>query len=137
MLQTPFALNLGKLVLRCSLGLMMLPHGISKLTNGVAGIAATLAAKGIPEFVAWGVIIGEVVASIFMILGYRTRIAAVVFAGNMLVATMLVHSNDLFSFGKSGAWKVELPMLYLFGAITVFLIGGGHYSLSRGRGRWD
>ena len=129
--------DVGKLILRASLGLMMLLHGISKLTHGVGGIQGMLGDKGIPEFVAWGVIIGEVVAPLFMIIGYRTRIAALVFAFNMLAAVLLAHSSDIFAFSRSGAWKIELPMLYFFGALAVAMLGAGRYSLSRGRGRWD
>ncbi len=136
-LQGPTFSNLGKLILRASLGLMMLPHGLHKLQHGVDGISSMLTDKGLPSFIAWGVIVGEVVAPLFMIVGYQTRLAALVFAFNMAVATALAHASDIFSFSEYGAWKPELPMLYLFGALSVFLIGGGSYSVGRGRGRWD
>ena len=129
--------DLGKLILRASLGLMLLPHGINKLVHGIGGIQNMLSDKGIPEFVGWGVIVGEVVAPLFMILGYRARIAALVFAFNMLVAVLLAHSGDIFALSKSGAWKIELLMLYFFGALSVALLGAGRYSLSRGHSRWD
>ena len=129
--------DLGKLILRASLALMLLPHGINKLVNGIGGIQSMLGDKGIPEFVGWGVIIGEVVAPLFMIIGYRARIAALVFAFNMLAAVLLAHSGDIFALSKGGAWKIELQMLYFFGSLSVALLGAGRYSLSRGRGRWD
>jgi len=127
----------GKLLLRVTLGATLLLHGINKLAHGIAGIQSNLAGRGIPEFFGYGVYVGEVVAPVMMIAGFKTRIAAAVFAFNMVVATLLAHSGDILALGGSGGWKVELQMLYLFGAVAVALLGAGRYSVSRGNGRWD
>lgn len=129
--------DLGKLVLRVSLGAMMLLHGISKLRYGVDGIEANLGSKGLPGFIAYGVYVGEVVAPVLMIVGWRARIAAAVFAFNMVVATLLSHADDILTFTKSGAWSIELQMLYFFGGVAVMFLGAGRLSISRGASRFD
>jgi len=126
----------GKLILRLVLGLLMLLHGIDKITGGVSGMAGMLSGKGIPSFIAYGVYIGEVVAPLMMIVGYRARLGALVFALNMLIATLLVHSNDIFALTDHGGWGVELQGLYLFGSLAVACLGAGAYAVSSSN-QWD
>ncbi|MEQ9507733.1 MAG: DoxX family protein, partial [Alloalcanivorax xenomutans] len=54
--------DLGKLILRLSLGGMLLLHGISKMLHGVGWIAGSLQSMGLPGFFAYGVFIGEVIS---------------------------------------------------------------------------
>ena len=54
--------DFGKLLLRLAVGGLMLFHGMHKLIGGVDGISGMLVAKGLPGFIAYGVLIGEVVA---------------------------------------------------------------------------
>lgn len=124
--------DLGLLVLRIGIGGLMLFHGVAKLFHGVDGIAAMLGGKGIPEFIAYGVYVGEVIAPIFLIVGYRTRLAASVFIVNMLVIIFVVHSNDILAVSAQGGWKLELSGLYLLGALVLLFTGGGKFSVSRG-----
>ncbi len=126
----------GKLLLRVTLGGLMLFHGIAKLILGTKGIENMLVSKGIPSFIAYGVHIGEVLAPILIIIGFRTKLAAIIFAFNMLVATLLVHSEDIFKLTEHGGWAIELQALYFFGSICIFLLGAGNYSLSNSN-RWD
>lgn len=128
--------HIGLLILRLSLGIMLLLHGISKVTRGVGSIKGRLADAGLPEFIAYGVYLGEVVAPLLLIIGFRTRMAAAVFAINMLVILFLAHSADIFKLGKSGAWAAELVGLFLFGAIALIFTGGGKYALSTSH-KWD
>ena len=87
--------DLGKLIVRLTLGGLLLFHGIAKLFHGVGFIEGQLASHGIPAFFAWGVFIGELLAPLMVILGYQTRIGALLIAFNMLVAIALVHSLSL------------------------------------------
>ncbi len=128
--------NTGLLLLRLTLGGLMLFHGIAKITHGVDGISGMLAGKGIPGFLAYGVFIGEIVAPALMIVGFRTRLAALVFAVNMLVAFVLAYPTDIFALGKSGGWALELIGLYFFGALALVLTGGGKFSISKSEW-WD
>lgn len=128
--------DLGLLILRITIGGLMLFHGIAKLIHGVGGIQEMLAAKGLPNFMAYGVYIGEIVIPLLLIFGFRTRLAAIVFAFNMLFALFLAHSEDIFTLSKHGGWAIELIALFLFGAITLFFTGSGKYALST-TNKWD
>lgn len=129
--------DLGRLTLRVSVAGMLLLHGIAKLQHGVAGMQGMLHARGIPGFVSYGVLLGEVVAPLLMAIGLWTRPSALVVVVNMVVAVGLVHGHELFSRGAQGGWAIELPMLYAFGALAVMLLGAGRYSVSGGKGRLD
>jgi putative oxidoreductase len=128
--------NIGLLILRITLGVLMLFHGIAKITHGVEGIEGMISSIGLPSFLAYGVYIGEIIVPLLLIIGFRTRLAALVFAFNMLVALLLVHASDIFSLTKHGGWAVELIALYLFGAVALFFTGGGQYALSSNN-KWD
>lgn len=129
-------IDLGLLLLRIGIGVMMLFHGISKLLNGVGGVEQMLETSGLPTFLAYGVFIGEIIAPLFIIFGIGTRIAALVFAVNMIVAVIMAHSGDILSLNITGGWAIELPALYFFGALTLVFTGGGKYALSRKK-IWD
>lgn len=127
--------DLGLLVLRLSVGLLMLLHGIAKL-GGTAFIKGMLAEAGLPSFIAYGVYLGEIVAPVLIVVGFRVRLAALVYIINVLVAMLLVHANDVFTLNQHGGWGVELLGLYLFGAVALFFTGAGKLALSSSY-KWD
>lgn len=129
-------INSALLILRVTFGLLMILHGFSKLTHGVDGIGNMLSDKGIPYFIAYGVIIGEFVAPLLMIIGFRTKLASIVFSFTMLVAVLLAHSGDIFSLSEHGSWAIELQGLYFFGGIALTLTGAGKYAVST-KNKWD
>src|SRR5687768_12752073 len=91
----------------------------------------------IPEFIAYGNLVGEVIAPVFMILGYKSRIAALVIAFNMLMSVLIAHRDIMFARNDFGGWMIELNVFYFMTALAVFFAGSGTYSLSRGTGKWD
>jgi len=117
----------GKLIARLSVGGLMLFHGVSKIIHPASldFIGGMLSSNGLPSFVAYGVYIGEVVAPLMVIAGYRAREGAVIMAINMLFALYLAHSGDIFSLSEHGGWAVELQMFYLLSAIAVVFLGSG------------
>ncbi|MCK7543625.1 DoxX family protein [Marinobacter bryozoorum] len=121
--------DLGKLILRLTLGGLLLFHGISKLLNGTGFIEGLLASHGIPAFFAYGVFIGELLAPLMVILGYHTRIGALLIAFNMLVAIALVHTQELLKLGGNGGWALELQGFFLFTALALIFLGPGRYKL--------
>lgn len=127
----------GKLVLRLTVGVLILLHGISKLLNGVGGIAGMLADMGLPTFLAYGVYLGEVVGPLLVIFGLYTRLGAVLMIGNMVVALALVHRAELFSIGPMGGWAIELQALFLFGTVAIALLGAGRMSVGGLHGRFN
>lgn len=129
-------IDFGILILRLSLGVLMLLHGISKLMYGPGFIENIVTSAGLPSFIAYGVYVGEVIAPIFIILGYGTRVAAAIFAFNMVVAVGLAHGADVFTLSETGGWSLELQGLYFFGALALVFTGGGRYALSN-KHLWD
>lgn len=123
--------DLGKLVLRLTLGLFMLLHGIAKISGGVGGIEKMVQGAGMPGFFAYGVYIGEVLAPILVILGLYARVGAAVIVVNMLFAILLAHRGDLFLLGNSGGWALELQGFFLFTALALVLMGPGRHSVNQ------
>ncbi len=121
--------DLGKLILRLTLGGLLLFHGVSKLLNGIGFIEGLLASYGIPAFVAYGVFIGELLAPLMVILGYYTRIGALLIVFNMLVAFALAHTHQLLKIGGGGGWALELQGFFLFTALALIFLGPGRYKL--------
>jgi putative oxidoreductase len=128
--------DFGKLVLRLTVGGLMLFHGIGKL-KGVDMIGNMLEAHNLPAFLKYGVYLGELVAPVLLIVGYFTRPAAIVLMINMIVAIALAHRDDVLSLNEYGIWKLELHGFYFFGALAILFLGAGKYSASRGAGTWD
>lgn len=129
--------DMGKLLLRMSVGGLMMFHGIHKLVHGHGFIVARLKAAALPVLLVAGVPIGEVVAPFLVVLGLFTRPAALVEAAVMVMAIWLVHTGDLSSINAQGGYALELQFLYLAGSLAIFFLGAGRYSFSRGIGRWN
>ncbi|MGH7639262.1 MAG: DoxX family protein [Gemmatimonadaceae bacterium] len=127
----------GKLLLRLTIGALLLFHGIAKLKGGIGWMAGPLGGVGLPAFVGYGVYVGEVVAPLLLIAGKWTRLAGLVVAFNMLVAILLARRADIASLNQGGGWAIELEMLFLLGGVAIFLFGSGKYAVSKGSGRWD
>ena len=117
----------GKLILRVALGILILLHGIAKVSKGVDGIGGMLASHGLPGVLAYLVYVGEIVAPVLLIIGLYTRPAAAIVAINMLVAIWLVHRKDLGALNGQGGWALELQGMFLFAAIALAFTGGGRF----------
>jgi putative oxidoreductase len=129
-------LNIGLFILRLSIGGMMLFNGMAKLLRGVDSIKETFLEVGIPEFIAYAVYLGEILAPILMIIGYRTRLAGLLTAITMLVAILTAHSEKIFTLNQYGGWALEVLGLYLFGALALCFTGAGKIAVSHS-GKWD
>ena len=123
--------DFGKLVLRLTLGILILFHGIAKLRYGVSGLEDMLRSHGLPALLAYGVFVGELLAPLLIIIGLFSRIGALVIALNMIVAIALVHSSQLADLAQTGGWALELQGMFLFTAIAITLIGPGRFSIDR------
>ena len=128
---------LGKFVLRVSVGVLMLMHGIHKIGAGVDGIVGLVARTGLPGQIGYLVYVGEVLAPLLVIAGLWTRPAAALMVVTMVVAIWLVHPNELFMVTQHGGWALELQGLFLFGSLAVVLLGAGRYSVGGANGRFN
>ncbi|MEO6226788.1 MAG: DoxX family protein [Thermomonas sp.] len=123
--------DVGKLLLRLVLGLLILLHGIAKLKGGVTGIVGMVEAHGLPGILGYGVLVGEVLAPILVLIGAYARIGGLLIVINMLVALALVHLGQLGQLNEQGGWALELQGMYLAAAAAVALLGPGKYSVNR------
>jgi putative oxidoreductase len=127
----------GKLLLRAVLAILLLFHGVSKLSGGIAPIIGMVEKAGLPGAFGYLVYIGEVVAPLLILVGVFTRPAALVVAVNMVVALLLAHTSQFFTMGPTGGWALELQAMFLAGALAVALLGAGRYSLGGINGRFN
>ena len=84
-----------------------------------------------PGFIAYGVLVGEVVAPCLLILGILTRPAALVLAFTMIVAWLMVGMGETGSLDKTGAWAIENLVYFFIGALAIACLGAGRFSVAR------
>lgn len=123
--------NIGKLLLRVMLGGMLLFHGVDKVLHGIDFIKGLMHGQGLPEILAYGVYVGEIVAPLFLILGWKSRIWSGIIAANMAVAIYLTQMDTFLTLGAHGAWALEVPMFYFVVALTIVFLGSGKYAVLR------
>jgi putative oxidoreductase len=127
----------GKLILRVSLGVLVLLHGIAKLISGPGFVLKVVTAAGLPVAFGYLVYIGEVIAPVLLIVGLWSRLAALIVATSVTVAVLLVKPAQIFAIANTGGWGVELEGMFVFAAIAVAFLGGGRYSIGGVNGRWN
>jgi putative oxidoreductase len=123
--------DIAKLILRVTLGLLILLHGISKLRSGIGFLTPMVQGIGLPPWVAYGVFLGEILGPIMVILGIFARTGAFLILANMMFAVVLVHRSQIFTLGKEGGWALELQAMFLFTALALLLMNPGRYAMTR------
>ena len=125
----PLNPNVGLLILRLVLGIIMIVHGYPKLV-GFGGTAGYFASAGIPlpTLAAAFATVVEVVGGLLMILGVAADIAGLLFAIDMLGAMLFVHIKNGFSIQNGG---IEFPLALMAMALTIAFAGPGTLVLGR------
>ncbi|SDF01882.1 DoxX family protein [Cellulophaga baltica] len=117
--------EIGLALLRIVPSVMMITHGILKFQKLIAGNIKFQDPIGIGEapslFLA---VIGELVCPILIILGFKTRWAALPAAITMGVAAFITHGSDPLA-------TKELALLYLTFFVVIMFVGPGKYSFDR------
>jgi putative oxidoreductase len=121
----------GKLILRLTLGILMLLHGIAKLLGNTSYIGRMLEGAGLPAYLSYGVYLGEIIAPLLVIIGWYSRVGSLLIAVNMVFAMALAHRAELFQLGRSGGWALELQGFFLLTAVALMLMGPGRFSINR------
>lgn len=115
--------DLGLLLLRLSVGLLMLTHGLPKLLNFQVMLEKFADPIGLGVPLSLTLAIGaEVGCSLLLIVGLATRLAAFPLMFTMAVAFFLVHGADPLG-------DKELPLLYMLSYVTLMLTGPGRFSV--------
>jgi putative oxidoreductase len=121
--------SLALLILRLAIGAIVIAHGAQKIFfYGFAGTGASFAQMGVPLAEIAGPLVGivEFAGGIAIVAGIATRIAAILVAIDMLVATVLVHLPNGIFVADGG---FELTLILAAGAIPLALTGAGRISL--------
>jgi putative oxidoreductase len=118
--------DIGLLVMRLGFGLLMLfGHGWPKLMMALGDAPIQFAdpiGLGVTSSL-YAAIFAEFLCSIFIIIGFKTRAAAIVLAFTMLVAAFIVHATDPF-FSKK-----EFALVYALYYLGLACTGPGRFSL--------
>jgi len=122
--------SIGKLILRIMIGGLLLFHGVDKMLHGIGFIENLLKVQGLPHYLAFGVYVGEILAPLLLLIGWRSRWWAGLIAFNMAVAIYLVHTKAFLTLGAHGSWSLETPMLFMLGALAILFLGSGKYAVS-------
>jgi len=126
--------DLALLLLRLGLGAILWAHGAQKLLglfggHGPQGFVRLVGTLGLPPSLAWLVIAVEFFGGIAIALGVLSRLAALGFAVEMVVAIVKLHwANGLFMNGPRGA-GYEYPLLLAVVAFVLLLTGPGRFAL--------
>lgn len=123
------------LVLRVSLGLLFLAHGLLKLlVFTLPGTAQFFTSVGLPGFIAYVVAPMEIIGGVLLIGGIYTRWVALALFPILVVATLKVHlANGWLFTNKGGGW--EFPAFSAVATIVQFLLGDGAYAVKLPLGR--
>ncbi len=124
--------DIAKLLLRLMVGGLLIFHGVDKMINGISFIQSLMQVHKLPMFLAYGVYVGELLAPLFLIVGWKSRIWAGIIAFNMVAAIYLVHAKSIFTIGEHGALAIESALMYLVASVAILLLGEGKYAISGG-----
>ena len=122
---TPYA----ALLLRVSLGSVLLAHGLLKVfVFTPAGTAGFFASLGLPAWLAYPTMAAEIVGGLLLIAGFQTRIVSLTVLP-ILIGSLWVHSGNGWLFtNENGGWEYSL-FLSMAAAVQA-LLGNGAYSFN-------
>lgn len=111
------------LIARIIIGAFFIMAGLGKLAD-VAGTAGYMQSVGLPAILVWPGILFEVALGLAMLVGYKTRIAALAGVAFCVVTAVLFHNNfadqtQMIMFLKNFAIAGGFLMFFAHGAGTV------------------
>lgn len=130
--------NWGALVARLALGIVLFPHGAQKMLGwfGGYGFTATIDAftdqMDLPWLVAFAVICIEFFGSIFLILGFASRLWSLAIGGlfiGIIFTTHLEHGFFMNWYGNQAGEGYEYALLMVGIALAVLINGSGKHAL--------
>ena len=132
--------DVAPLLLRLTLGVVILPHGLQKLMGwfGGYGFSGTMdyftGVMGFPAPVALLVIAAESAGALGLIVGFMTRFCAIGIGMVMTGAIFMVHWKNAFFMnwnGQQAGEGFEYHLLAIAIAFALLIKGGGILSIDR------
>jgi putative oxidoreductase len=127
--------NSGIGLIRIVIGIVFMMHGSQKLFGlfgggGLEGTAGYMASIGIEPSYLMALLAGsgEFFGGLLLLLGLFTRLGALATTIVCLVALFTVHISNGFFMSNNG---FEYVLVLLIASISMFLVGGGNYSVDR------
>jgi putative oxidoreductase len=128
------ARDIAALIGRILIAIMYIPAGWGKI-GGFAGTSGYIASKGLPlpDVGAAIAIVVELVAGIMLLVGWKTRWAALALAAFTLVATFLFH--DFWAAPEAKRFAEQLMfsknIAIVGGLLLAYAFGPGRYSVDK------
>ncbi len=117
------AFNLGMLILRLGVGVLVASHGYDKLVHFSSMKLHFMNFMGLGATVSLALVVfAEFFCAVFLILGLFTRLAVIPIIIVMLVALFKVHNGQIFGDG-------EKESIYLAESLALLLCGPGKISV--------
>lgn len=121
-------IDTAALVLRLTLGLVLVAHGLLKfLVFSLPGTAGFFASVGFPGWAAYIVAPFEVLGGLALIVGFGSTLVALASVPLLLGAAAVHAGNGWLFTAPNGGW--EYPAVLVLLAVGVALLGDGAYSL--------
>ena len=115
--------DVGLLVLRVGVGLMMALHGFGKVKDllaGEFGFPDPLGIGALPSLILAA--LAEFACALLVVAGVKTRWSAIPVVLSMLTAAFVFHASD-------GWEKMEYPLLFAVPFLALVFTGGGRFSV--------
>jgi putative oxidoreductase len=123
----------GALLLRVSLGIMYLTHGVvlKWMGFGLDGTVQFFQSLGLPAPLAYATIFAEAIGGVLLILGVQSRWVALALLP-ILLGAFWVHAGNGWAFSApNGGWEYPLYLVVL--SVVQALVGDGAHALSPSR----
>lgn len=116
--------HIGLAILRIGTSLLMMRHGYGKLTELTSGEPIEFwSYKGsLASVLLFLAMFGEFIAPLFILIGFKTRLASIPAVITMAVAAFLYHAGDPID-------DSEASLMYLTAFLAVLLCGPGKWSI--------
>jgi putative oxidoreductase len=118
----------GAFALRAALGVMFVAHAYLKYAVfTVPGFAGFLGSVGLPAFLAWPIILAELVGGLAILAGFYSRLVSLALLP-VLLGALAIHAPNGWVFNApNGGW--EYPAFLALAAVAHALIGDGVFAV--------
>jgi putative oxidoreductase len=118
----------GAFALRAALGVMFIAHAYLKYAVfTVPGFAGFLGSVGLPAFLAWPIILAELIGGLAILAGVYGRLVSLALLP-VLLGALAIHAPNGWVFNApNGGW--EYPAFLALAAVAHALIGDGAFAV--------